>query len=740
MKNILGKCPVMFCILVALLQTGCRTTLLVKPGDVHKPEELMSTAQAKQELRNFDWKIAHSDSLGIMVGPRRFSYSDTQVRTHEFLYPIIPIVVWFGTNRSISSAKGRYHYEGEKGWAIGYLIIPLPANKGDVSLGRDSGASFVRALLSLRYHARNTPLLKTAEPGAIAAAPAREPVTVTVSPDDTGDYRSIMEALASSQAGDVILLRSGAHGEAYINIPGIKIAGEDRDKVRTGQLVIGPRAKDVVIENLTVSAGKEYAGIIVKEASRVEIKDCAINGSHDGIFVMVSNDVRVEGCVIQSNSGSGVAATKTYGLVIEDTLVQRNGESGITLNDVQGTIDHTTVVRHNSGWGLIADPGSSVSVYNSIVAFNTGGIWAWSDTTVEYNNAFKNTSGDYSVPERAATNKSEDPFFMNVTNDYRLRPESPLVNKGRGGTYIGAFPPEDHPKSEIARLESIKPSSVVSQLDKEQTATTTDPKPPIKEGTSWAVVVGIGNYEDSRIPNLAFAPDDARMFAAWLRRSGWPEDHIRCLIDAEAKQRDVKIALESWLTKAKPNDLIVFYWSGHGFHDPEDPERVYFACHDTNIRIPATGFRMDQVIRILKERKAKNVVVLADTCHAGKLVTRGERGLSVVPALKRMEERNKVPKGWVFMVSAETDRKAVEDSSWRNGAFTHCLLEGLEGKADGFQSIGPKDSTVTLGELRAYLTSIMPDETQKVLGVAKHPLITTSTGDAAIWDLSLQGK
>ena len=42
-----------------------------------------------------------------------------------------------------------------------------------------------------------------------------------------------------------------------------------------------------------------------------------------------------------------------------------------------------------------------------------------------------------------------------------------------------------------------------------------------------------------------------------------------------------------------------------------------------------------------------------------------------------------------------------------------------------------------MGELRAYLESVMPDETHRVLGVAKRPIITTSTGDPDIWNLSL---
>jgi len=262
-------------------------------------------------------------------------------------------------------------------------------------------------------------------------------------------------------------------------------------------------------------------------------------------------------------------------------------------------------------------------------------------------------------------------------------------------------------------------------------------------GRRWAIVVGVSRYKhtgDGGLTDLPFAQDDARMFASFLIRAGWSRDRVKCITDEQATERNVRILLESWLTKAGPEDVIVLYWAGHGFPDPEDPERVYFACHDTDVRIPATGYRMDRIRDTLAERKVRNVVVLADTCHAGKLVTRGERGLSVVPGVQHMQQREQVPKGWVFMVGADADRKAVEHSSWQNGAFTHCLLQGLGGKADGFQSAGRKDGTVTLGELRAYLTTAMPDETQKVLGVAKHPLITTSTGDPDIWNLTLQAK
>ena len=264
----------------------------------------------------------------------------------------------------------------------------------------------------------------------------------------------------------------------------------------------------------------------------------------------------------------------------------------------------------------------------------------------------------------------------------------------------------------------------------------------IDKRNAYAVIIGISRYQYSGpdgFKNLAFADDDAEAFRDMLLNLGWSNSRIMTLINENAKRNDVLIALESWLTKAGPNDMIVLFWSGHGYPDPEDPEKVYFACYDTQLNIPATGYRMDSVRQSLQERNAKNVIVLADTCHAGKLITRG-RGISVQPYMQKLKREQMIPKGWIYMVGAETDRQAIEHSSWSNGAFTHTLLKALKGEADGFESVAPKDGIVTMIELRSFLESVMPDETQRVLGTAKRPIITTSSGDPNIWKITLDLK
>ncbi len=259
----------------------------------------------------------------------------------------------------------------------------------------------------------------------------------------------------------------------------------------------------------------------------------------------------------------------------------------------------------------------------------------------------------------------------------------------------------------------------------------------------WAVLVGVAEYEHAgkgNLTNLLYADDDAEAFAATLKNQKWKSSHIKLLTNKQATKRNIEVALESWLTKANPEDLIVLYWSGHGFPDPENAEKVYFACYDTDVSIPATGYRMDRVRSALEERKARNVILLADTCHAGKLITRGNKGISIVPQIEKMRRDKSIPKGWIFMVGADTDRQAIEHTSWSNGAFTHCLIKGLSGCADGFENSGLRDGIVTMGELRIYLFTEMPNQTQRVLGTAKRPVIMSRSGDKNIWDLSLMAK
>jgi hypothetical protein len=309
-----------------------------------------------------------------------------------------------------------------------------------------------------------------------------------------------------------------------------------------------------------------------------------------------------------------------------------------------------------------------------------------------------------------------------------------LDSAGKLATFVAAH------RTNPTSMASVMPPSNPTSAKLEPSRPTPGPAfAPV--ANRWAVIVGISKYEFSApggMSDLAFAERDAQDFAKTLENLGWGTDHMVLLTNEKATKRGVETALEIWLRRAGPNDQIILFWSSHGWPDLEDPEKASFACYDSKTSDLSSGMRMDRVRQMLEERKARNVVVIADTCHSGK-VTRSidSKAIGVVPALEAMQKSEQVPKGWVFIASADPDRMAYKDKAWNNGALTHVLLEGLNGKADGYKSAGAKDGVVTLGELRAYITDRMAEETLNVVGAKLLPLFYTTSGDTDIWKLTL---
>jgi len=259
--------------------------------------------------------------------------------------------------------------------------------------------------------------------------------------------------------------------------------------------------------------------------------------------------------------------------------------------------------------------------------------------------------------------------------------------------------------------------------------------------TTYALVVGISQYE-SGIPRLAYAAKDARDVHRMLLAQGASPDNIKLLTDAEATRANVVRATRSWLSRAK-DATVVIHWSGHGFADPNNPSQCYFACYDTPGDAPAVGYKMTALTDDVKDIGARHVVMLLDTCHAGKAAFRGERGLGVVgtgPAndfARLMAEQQKISSGMVIIAAGDADRKSLESSNWQNGALTHIVLRGLSGEADGYLGAGAKDAAVTLGELKAFVQTELPKATTDLGMRACFPVIATLKGDASINSLPL---
>src|SRR5207253_1500210 len=85
----------------------------------------------------------------------------------------------------------------------------------------------------------------------------------------------------------------------------------------------------------------------------------------------------------------------------------------------------------------------------------------------------------------------------------------------------------------------------------------------------WAVVIGVGQYNSTAIPQLKYSVADAEAFhEVLISKGGFKKENVLLITDKTARKptlRDLKWALGTFLARsAKKEDLILIFFAGHG--------------------------------------------------------------------------------------------------------------------------------------------------------------------------------
>ena len=242
-----------------------------------------------------------------------------------------------------------------------------------------------------------------------------------------------------------------------------------------------------------------------------------------------------------------------------------------------------------------------------------------------------------------------------------------------------------------------------------------------KTGLHWAVVIGVSKYNDSEITPLRYASKDAKAFHDWLiSPSGgkYSTSQMKLITDEQSTYQNIREALFVWLQQALAEDVVTFYFAGHGSPEsPDSPDNLFFLPFDTKYdNIATTAFPMWDIETALKRFiKAKKVVVIADACHSGgvgqafDIARRASRGIKKNTISAGFQNLSQIGDGVCVISASDADQYSQEGQQWGggHGVFTHTILEGLKGNADY-----NNDSYVTLGELIPYLSQTVRRETR----------------------------
>lgn len=205
----------------------------------------------------------------------------------------------------------------------------------------------------------------------------------------------------------------------------------------------------------------------------------------------------------------------------------------------------------------------------------------------------------------------------------------------------------------------------------------------IREATSmelpklFVVAIGVGDYNDPKLPKLRFTCKDANDFSkAITSKKGLPyEDvQVKILCDNEATRADIFEAMEWLKQESSPNDVCIFFFAGHGMRDEKD--RFYFMPYGCNTNKLYECFSASDFRNEAEDIHGK-LIAFVDACYSGALFEGGRSAATThfIEQLKRSKN------GMLLYASSSSDTKSREDESWENGAFTKALVEALNGAA-----------------------------------------------------------
>lgn len=222
-------------------------------------------------------------------------------------------------------------------------------------------------------------------------------------------------------------------------------------------------------------------------------------------------------------------------------------------------------------------------------------------------------------------------------------------------------------------------------------------QPEQAEGKKIAVLVGVNNYQNRKLPNLEYAEKDMNDLSAILKRSGFD---VRLLLGSskgkeQATRENIEFALLDVLKGVGKSDMVLLAFSGHGQQFPvklkdsdgrEVSKEVPFFCPREAVPTDETTLiSLNHVLKMLDEKGGGHNLLLVDACRSvppdpGK----GARGGIDGSRVDNLGEGTAV----FFACSKRQQARETEKAGGGHGIFFHFVLEGLNGAPEARNSEG----------------------------------------------------
>ncbi len=218
------------------------------------------------------------------------------------------------------------------------------------------------------------------------------------------------------------------------------------------------------------------------------------------------------------------------------------------------------------------------------------------------------------------------------------------------------------------------------------------------EAKLWVVLVGVNQYVDSQLSNLAYPALDCQGLGEALTTAtaAFPKksitlhhDHPQTKVVAPPELAEVRASLHTIVEQAQPQDTILFYFSGHGVVDQPTQQTFLCLANTQKEHLPNTGLPVQELLTTLADSAARQQLVWLDACHSGGMSMRlGSKDEIPEPLpnptpqlMALLRQRAAQSKGFYALLSCDQNQQSWEFPELEHGVFTYYLIQGLLGEA-----------------------------------------------------------
>ena len=212
----------------------------------------------------------------------------------------------------------------------------------------------------------------------------------------------------------------------------------------------------------------------------------------------------------------------------------------------------------------------------------------------------------------------------------------------------------------------------------------------------YLVAAGVSDYPGDKL-DLRLPVNDATAIQ-WLYQKNKNAETV-LLTNNQATKSNVLRNMENMFTKASPKDIVVFFFSGHGYPGG-------FVGYDEKIDYA-------DIKKVMAKSNSLNKMIFADACISGKMRNQHSSTSSSTPSSLNV----------MLLLSSRSNEYSLESRSdkIKNGYFTAVLQRALRGAADK-----DRNRIITAKELFDYVST----RVKEVTNDEQHPVMWGKFSDS----------